>query len=278
MFVPMSSKCSVQEEDLIALFNTTAKEPQLDGAVEAVRVVRDGHTSLGKGIAYVLFTNRTTALAALNLDGAECRGRLLRVQRVKASAGGAAAVKVAPNAKGRPQGLGASRRLAGGKAGGFRVGGNAEGALLSAMAQFCQYAWRAGGMKITNALVWLQSGSAAAGSDCHCHVCACRLCWSQNQGQAQVNNKGFTSFCGHAKGRRGRALCSQGQAPSCRSPQSCSTSGCRSPDCSGGEARVQVTAQEGQEATTRSAMSCACEPAPLIWSCLQLLWPHTNCN
>lgn len=77
----------MQQEDIIALFNTTAHELQLDGAVEGVRLVRDPKTNLGKGIGYVLFKSRSAALAALRLDGLECKGRKMRVQRVQAESG-----------------------------------------------------------------------------------------------------------------------------------------------------------------------------------------------
>ena len=119
---------AAQEEDLIALFNTAVHEPQLAGSVEAVRLVRNPTTNAGKGIGYVLFKGRTAALAALNLNGVECKGRKLRVQRVKASAGGTNAVKVEPKTKGRPAG-GAVKRVAG-KVKGIQVNGDAAGALL----------------------------------------------------------------------------------------------------------------------------------------------------
>jgi RNA recognition motif-containing protein len=74
----------VQEEDIIAMFNTATHEFQLEGTVEGVRLVKDPKTNVGKGIGYVLFKHRTAAVVALNLDGVECKGRKMRVQRVKA--------------------------------------------------------------------------------------------------------------------------------------------------------------------------------------------------
>lgn len=116
-------RSAAQEEDIIALFNTAAHEPQLEGAVEAVRLIKDGKTNVGKGIGYVLLRNRTAVLAALQLNGSECKGRKMRVMRVKASAGGANAQKVEAGRKGRGAG--------GGKKGATpaqRVGGNPAGA------------------------------------------------------------------------------------------------------------------------------------------------------
>ena len=110
---------------MIALFNTAAHEPQLDGAVEAVRLVKDAKTSVGKGIGYVLLRNRTAVLAALNLNGTECKGRKMRVMRVKASAGGANAQKVEPKRKGRAGGNSKGGR---GASAALRVGGDPAGA------------------------------------------------------------------------------------------------------------------------------------------------------
>jgi nucleolar protein 12 len=45
----------VSEEELIRAFSSGDAQPELAGAVEAVRVVRDPKTNIGKGIAYVLF-------------------------------------------------------------------------------------------------------------------------------------------------------------------------------------------------------------------------------
>jgi nucleolar protein 12 len=45
----------VSEEELITAFSSAEAHLELAGAVEAVRVVRDPKTNIGKGIAYVLF-------------------------------------------------------------------------------------------------------------------------------------------------------------------------------------------------------------------------------
>lgn len=73
----------VQEEDLINVFHSGDEHPALEGAVEAVRVVRDPHCRVGKGIAYVLFRTKLAATAALRLHGKDCGGREMRVVRVQ---------------------------------------------------------------------------------------------------------------------------------------------------------------------------------------------------
>ena len=72
----------LQDEDLISVFNSGEEHPALEGAVEAVRVVRDHHCRVGKGIAYILFRSKVAALAALRLHGSACGGREMRVMRV----------------------------------------------------------------------------------------------------------------------------------------------------------------------------------------------------
>lgn len=75
----------LQEEELLDIFNKGDHAMQLEDSVEAVRVVRDSKTRIGKGIAYVLFKSRVAALAALQLNGSECKGRQMRVSRVEKS-------------------------------------------------------------------------------------------------------------------------------------------------------------------------------------------------
>lgn len=75
----------LQDEDLISVFNSGEEHPALEGAVEAVRVVRDHHCRVGKGIAYILFRSKVAALAALRLHGSACGGREMRVTRVQSS-------------------------------------------------------------------------------------------------------------------------------------------------------------------------------------------------
>jgi hypothetical protein len=52
-----------------------------DAAVEAVRIVRDRITSVGKGIAFVLLTDRTHVAEALGLSGQRVGGRPVRITR-----------------------------------------------------------------------------------------------------------------------------------------------------------------------------------------------------
>ena len=47
--------CSLQDEEIYQLFCSI---DSLESSIEAVRVIRDPHTSVGKGIAYVLFKTR----------------------------------------------------------------------------------------------------------------------------------------------------------------------------------------------------------------------------
>ena len=75
----------VQEEDLIRVFNSGDDYPALEGSVEAVRVVRDQHCRVGKGIAYILFRTKVAAMAALRKNGSDCGGREMRVMKVQAS-------------------------------------------------------------------------------------------------------------------------------------------------------------------------------------------------
>ena len=49
----------LQDEELIKFFADAAVEaPELMGAVEAVRLVRDKTTNVGKGIAFVMFRTK----------------------------------------------------------------------------------------------------------------------------------------------------------------------------------------------------------------------------
>ncbi|KAJ2077306.1 Nucleolar protein 12 [Coemansia sp. RSA 988] len=65
---------AAEEEALWKHFNTC-------GAVENVRIIRDSKTNLGKGFAYVQFTERAPVSLALKLHGTDIGGRKLRVQR-----------------------------------------------------------------------------------------------------------------------------------------------------------------------------------------------------
>ena len=98
---------AVDEEEVIRLFHRNKEYPELSGAVEAVRVVRDRKTNLGKGIAFVLFRKTGEARTALLLDGTKMGDREIRVTR--ASKNRAAATKQAEKKRkarddGRPKG------------------------------------------------------------------------------------------------------------------------------------------------------------------------------
>lgn len=63
----------------------TKKEPELKGAVQGVRCVRDGRSGLGKGIAYLLLRDTEAAKAAVRVGKElEMVGRKLRVTRALA--------------------------------------------------------------------------------------------------------------------------------------------------------------------------------------------------
>lgn len=51
------------------------------GTVEAVRLVRDQNSGLGKGFGYVLFESTDSVQLALELDGTKLEGRSIRVKR-----------------------------------------------------------------------------------------------------------------------------------------------------------------------------------------------------
>ncbi|KAJ2804209.1 Nucleolar protein 12 [Coemansia guatemalensis] len=65
---------AAEEEALWKHFNNC-------GTVENVRIIRDPKTNLGKGFAYVQFTERAPVSLALKLHGTDIGGRKLRVQR-----------------------------------------------------------------------------------------------------------------------------------------------------------------------------------------------------
>ena len=67
---------TVEDQALYDLFGSC-------GDVEAVRVVRDPHVLVGKGIAYVMFKSTFSVPRALLMNGSEFEGRPLRVDRVK---------------------------------------------------------------------------------------------------------------------------------------------------------------------------------------------------
>lgn len=75
----------LQDEEVIQIFN---EESEGENSVEAVRIIRDQATNLGKGIAYVLFKDAKFAKMALAKDGTLLRKRPIRVTHVKSAASG----------------------------------------------------------------------------------------------------------------------------------------------------------------------------------------------
>ncbi|XP_043695829.1 RNA-binding protein 34 [Telopea speciosissima] len=70
----------VKDEELYRLF---CGINQLDSSIEAVRVIRDPHTSMGKGIAYVLFKTRDAANMVVKMKNLKLRDRDLRLCHAK---------------------------------------------------------------------------------------------------------------------------------------------------------------------------------------------------
>lgn len=70
----------VKDEELYQLFIGTKA---LESSVEAVRVIRDSHTSKGKGIAYVLFKSMNAAKMAIKKNHFKLRDRDLRLSKAQ---------------------------------------------------------------------------------------------------------------------------------------------------------------------------------------------------
>ncbi|EOA13222.1 hypothetical protein CARUB_v10026247mg [Capsella rubella] len=73
----------VKDEEVYQLF--TGKS-NLENTIEAVRVIRDPHLNIGKGIAYVLFKTREAANLVIKKGYLKLRERELRISRVKPDA------------------------------------------------------------------------------------------------------------------------------------------------------------------------------------------------
>ncbi|KAG7532433.1 RNA recognition motif domain [Arabidopsis thaliana x Arabidopsis arenosa] len=73
----------VKDEEVYQLF--TGKS-NLENSIEAVRVIRDPHLNIGKGIAYVLFKTREAANLVIKKGYLKLRERELRISRVKPDA------------------------------------------------------------------------------------------------------------------------------------------------------------------------------------------------
>lgn len=70
----------VKDEELYQLFIATK---DLESSVEAIRVIRDPHTSKGKGIAYVLFKTMNAAKLAIKKNQFKLRDRGLRLSKAR---------------------------------------------------------------------------------------------------------------------------------------------------------------------------------------------------
>ncbi|CAI9095314.1 OLC1v1031235C1 [Oldenlandia corymbosa var. corymbosa] len=71
----------VKDEELYQLFNSIK---ELESSIEAIRIVRDPGTSLGKGIAYILFKSRDAANLVVRKRQLKLRDRDLRLSHAKA--------------------------------------------------------------------------------------------------------------------------------------------------------------------------------------------------
>ncbi|KAF7829211.1 RNA-binding protein 34 [Senna tora] len=71
----------VKDEELYRLFSGIAN---LQSSIEAVRVIRDPHMSVGKGIAYVLFKTREAANSVVKKRNLKLRDRELRLCHARA--------------------------------------------------------------------------------------------------------------------------------------------------------------------------------------------------
>ncbi|XP_028789151.1 nucleolar protein 12-like [Neltuma alba] len=73
----------VKDEELYKLFSGTSN---LESSIEAVRVIRDPHLNIGKGIAYVLFKTREAANFVVRKRNLKLRDRELRLCHARADA------------------------------------------------------------------------------------------------------------------------------------------------------------------------------------------------
>jgi len=72
-----------EDEELIRFFIEGVGGASGQTDIEAVRIVRDPKTSVGKGIAFALFKTKAGRRAALSLDGRSLRKRPLRITVIK---------------------------------------------------------------------------------------------------------------------------------------------------------------------------------------------------
>ena len=77
-------KCAaplLQDEELIIFFNENCTKLGIHDPVDAVRVVRDSASQLGKGFGFVQFSDQAAARAAMGCDGQLLRKRPIRVTK-----------------------------------------------------------------------------------------------------------------------------------------------------------------------------------------------------
>lgn len=176
--------------------------------------MRDPHTNTGKGIGYVLFKSRTAALAALNLNGVDFGGRALRVMRVKASAGGVNAVKVAPKKGKGADKSGAGRRVAGGKAVAAVQGSTESAPPFPAAGRVCCHALRSEDCSLRLVVPYIAHNCSEVRHDAvralqqACR--SCRLSGHQDKGQAEASIA--ASLCGRWRQGPWQGRRSQSQA------------------------------------------------------------------
>ena len=72
---------TVQDEEVITLFNDSCSKLGIADPVQAVRLVRDSASQLGKGFGFVHFRDQQAARAALGCDGQLLRKRPIRVTK-----------------------------------------------------------------------------------------------------------------------------------------------------------------------------------------------------
>lgn len=115
-----------EDEDVIRFFTHGRMSEELSGQLEACRVVRDAKTSVGKGIAFVMFKNRAAAKAGMQLAGQKLKNRAVRIDRVKAGlpggGGGGKGKQAWEGVRATSKG-GVKKGGSGGGGGGVKVGG-----------------------------------------------------------------------------------------------------------------------------------------------------------
>ena len=72
---------SLKDEELIVFFNKNCTKLGISNPVDAVRVVRDSASQLGKGFGFVQFSDQAAARAALGCDGQLLRKRAIRITK-----------------------------------------------------------------------------------------------------------------------------------------------------------------------------------------------------